>query len=306
VVRRPGLLALPAAVAALVVPAATAVGATSRPPVAASTRIPSGPYLFGDPVRARLDVLVDPARVDPDSVRVESRFDPYARAGRARTARTSADGKVHLVWEYTLECLWIECLGPPAVPRRIVPKASTIRFRTRAGKRAAVEAPWRPFRLVYRTIPVSGDTPATSPNISNLFSPLRTDDEPPRPDTWVSPTVLGALILSAAFLVLVAASLLLRPVVAFVRERRAARTARPQLTPLEQAVEQVEAAASDGAGSALHRETLALLARELRRAGLQEFVSSARRLAWSSEPPTRADSLELARRVREAVAGAGA
>lgn len=288
--------------AGLTAESAAAAPAPQRPPVSATTWIASGPYLFGDSVHARLEVFVDPSRVDPASVRVESRFDPYAPVDRVARSRTSADGSVRLVWNYTLECLWVECLGSQAKARRISPKQAAIRFETRSGRRRTVRERWPSFRLVYRTeLPAEQQLPATR-NVPSLLSPLRTDTVPPEADPRLAPRLVGAAVLGAAAFLLAAAALVLWPVGRFVRERLGARGARRPLTPLEEALEQVEAAAGNGAGGALHREALALLARELRRAGLPDLVTPARRLAWSSEPPTRAASLELARRVRQAVA----
>jgi hypothetical protein len=71
-----------------------------------------------------------------------------------------------------------------------------------------------------------------------------------------------------------------------------------ELSPLERALASVEHSSRREPGSAEHREALALLARELRRAGMSELVSSARRLAWSERAPTEADSRKLVTAIR--------
>jgi hypothetical protein len=85
------------------------------------------------------------------------------------------------------------------------------------------------------------------------------------------------------------------PVVALARSRTDAVT---ELSPLERALTSVDHAARREPGGAEHREALALLARELRRAGMSDLVGSARRLAWSEQAPTEADSRKLVAEVR--------
>lgn len=284
--------------------AAAAAGTPPGPPVTVRTSITNGPHLFGDFVRAKLDVLVDPTRVDPETVRLGSRFDPYTSALRPERAITASQGVSRVEVRYTLECLWIECLGSQSKPRRIAFRPSAVRYLTRAGRPQAVDARWPPFRLVYRTEIPPEQAPGSARGVLSAFTALRATTTPPEPDPGLSTSTLGSLVLSAAFLALLAAVVVAWPVVRLVRERLVAAAERQPLTPLEEALEHVEAAAADGAGGPAHREALALLARELRRTGQPDLVRVARRLAWSSAPPTRADSLELARSVREAVAQA--
>ncbi len=74
---------------------------------------------FGDPVVATVDVVVDPRRVDPGSVRVTTGFAPYRVAARSRTAHSERGTSVTR-FESRLRCLDVACVPPGA--------ASTVRF----------------------------------------------------------------------------------------------------------------------------------------------------------------------------------
>ncbi len=76
--------------------------------------------LFADPITAKVDLIVDNDRYDPDRVRVTTEFDPYERTGDVEITRKDLGRYTHLRYEYTLRCLVYACLpevggGPPQV-----------------------------------------------------------------------------------------------------------------------------------------------------------------------------------------------
>src|SRR4029450_8554069 len=104
----------------------------------------------------------------------------------------------------------------------------------------------------------------------------------------------------AALIALAGAVWLAVPVVALARSRT---NVGAELSPPERAPAWVPHSSRRQPGSAEHREALPLLARELRRAGMSELVSSARRLAWSEQAPPEADSRRPVTGVRAGTAG---
>jgi hypothetical protein len=304
-VRRASLIAASAlaAAAALAAPAA----AQEKPSVVVNSSISPGPHLFGDRIHAELTVLVDTTRTDPDTVKVDTSFDPWERVGRTQRTRDRQGDIVQLTYGYTLECIFSNCIpdGSKAERKYDLPPA-TVRYRLKKGGKFAVAVRWPTFRLISR-FPVPKDfgnvTEVTqriqfqNDPLVRLFASVR----PPSPSYRLGSTTMGLLFFAAALACLGAAAVAAGPIVAEVRARRARREG-VEATPLERAVELVEGAARRNAGESEHREALARLARELRQAGLRDVAPAARRLAWSEHSPSRSESDELTRRVREAMA----
>jgi hypothetical protein len=295
-----------AAAAALVAGALAGQAAAQRPSVVVNSSISPGPHLFGDRVQAQLTVLVDAKRTDPDSVRVDTSFDPWARVGGVRRGRDREGDTVQLTYGYTLECIYSNCIPDNfKTERKYDLAAATVRYRLRKGGKFALAVRWPTFRLVSR-FPV----PKDFGNVADVQSRLQFQNDPlvrlfanvrpPEPSYRLSATTMGLLFFAAALACLGAAAVVARPIVAEMRARRARREGR-EATPLERAVELVEGAARRHAGEPEHREALARLARELRQAGMRDVAPAARRLAWSEDSPSRSESDELTRQVRAAM-----
>jgi hypothetical protein len=298
--------ALAAAAVAVAAAVLAAPAGAQKPSVTVTSAISPGPHLFGDRLHAELTVLVDGNRADPDSVDVDTSFDPWERVGRTERGRDRQGDIVQLTYGYTLQCIFSNCIPDTFKSERKydLPPA-TVRYRLRKGGKFALSVRWPTFRLISR-FPVPKDfgnvTQVTqrvqfqNDPLVRLFASVR----PPEPSYRLGATTMGLLFFAAALGCLGAAALVARPILAEARARRAQREGR-EATPLERAVELVESAARRHAGEPEHREALARLARELRQAGMRDVAPAARRLAWSEHTPSRAESDELTSQVRAAL-----
>lgn len=256
---------------------ALAAPASAAPPVSYQTTLAPREALFGDPVDAHVDVVVDPARVDPRAVRVHVDFRPYRVASGAVTRRSAGD-LVRIRFAYRLDCLVKACL--PKGPERTV---SFRPLRITWGNRTQTTF-WPNLRIASRIDPRDLSRPTLR---SEALSQPRV--------TWgVRPQVATRLLVAGALLLLAYPALL---GVRVVRRRwRIWRTTRlERLTPLERALELLRRAA---AGDEADRGRLALerVAREL---GDDELGSDARRLAWSRAQPDSQSMDSLRTRVED-------
>ncbi len=152
---------------------------------------------FGDPLGARLDLLLDPAAIDVDSVRVRARFDPWRVAGSA-IRKTPGDG-VLLSYRYKLDCLEQGCLPQGAAsPKRFQP--AVVSFRTRAGGPGITQISWPTYRVSSWLGGTEADTPAQH---------LRYDASLPAVSYRASPGTLQAVLAALAGVLALAAGGLL-------------------------------------------------------------------------------------------------
>jgi hypothetical protein len=260
-------------------------------------------HLFAEPVLARVDVVVDRDHLDPDRVRVETKFLPYD-VKASSTGRRDRGRFTELRYEWHLRCLRISCI--PEIIASAAGEAETGRGERRSFDLPAAQVLYdEPGADDPRTL-----TRATWPELVSV-SRIRQSDVPSfgyvfktsvaplhEPDYRVSPTVLGAgLIVGALALLALPVALL----VGWWRRRRPPPVAveEPELTPLERALRLVEWAGERENG-AERREALELLAFELEAAESAELSDSARRLAWSQPSPSPEAAAELVEVVREA------
>jgi hypothetical protein len=291
------------AVAAVSLAVAASAGAVNRP-VHAVTTVSPGPHFFGDPIRANVDILIDTKRLDPQAVRLDTKFNPYTRLARPQRIRSADGSTIRLRYRYLLTCDTFSCLTGDETERSIHFAPATIRYRTRQGKAAKLMAKWPRFRFVSRFggpryLPQTASEVQRGIQFSNdpivrLFASIRA----PTPSYRLSPLTFAALLFALALTALLGTATLARPLYALVRRQDV--DSGPELTPLERALAAVDAATRRQPGSAEHREALAWLGRELRRTNLTELVARARRLAWSEQPPTADDSRTLAADVEAA------
>ena len=263
-----------------------------------ATLTPS-PALFGQPVTAELDLLVNTKKADPASVQTRARFLPYVLVAPPLREDERDGNVVRVRYTYRLACDSLDCTTGAKRERRVKFQPALIRYRDADGRERTVTAPWSALRLVSRL----GDSQfrpqtATEAERGLPTAPLlelAADVSPPSP-TYTIRTLHHR-----------DRALRRRP--DRPRRRLVARGSRRRAHSLEDGRRGGAVAARARArvgrpysrrepGSAEHREALALLARELRRAGMSDLVSSARRLAWSEQAPTEADSRKLVTEVR--------
>ena len=67
-------------------------------------------HLFGEPVVAYVDVIVDREQVDPDAVRMKTDFEPYDTVGETTVEQEEIGRFTHLRYSTTLRCLTEDCI----------------------------------------------------------------------------------------------------------------------------------------------------------------------------------------------------
>jgi hypothetical protein len=293
----------PAVAAALVLAAVAIAGAailllrdsggaeSGLRPLRARATLSDRIVVFGDTVRAQVDLALDLRHVDPDSVKVRVGFAPWRRVGPAEVTRTDAGSSSHIRMSYVLRCLKQAC-----VPERdTLPfefKPARVEFVNRAGGRGALRAPF-PVLTVY--------TRLSSTDLASA-SPYRLDvTNVPEPSYRAAPGLLVGLLLGGSLLFLAGGGAL-----AYVgwprRHVEPEPEPEPELellpTPLEQALELLEDAARAN-GAADQRRSLELVAEVLAQRGDADGLApAARELAWSPTPPPPEAAKGLAARVR--------
>jgi hypothetical protein len=235
----------PAAVGTLAVAlvAAGCGGDNEKPLIAASKtavvrgELVSDVHLFGEPVVAEVDVILDREKVDPRDVRLRTSFEPYDVVGDVHTARRDIGGFTRLRYRMNLRCLGIDC-----VPRTLKGSASTVsqvpgdpvflvgqqrdEKRTYEFGAAIVTAGtgrdaktlgrvvWPPLRSLSRINWYDSSVVGQGFPFVATVAPL------PEPDYRISPTVLGLGLLSLALALLALPARL-------VHDRRRRRAALP-------------------------------------------------------------------------------
>jgi hypothetical protein len=282
--------------------------------IAASQTLSPKVALFAEPVTARVDVLVDRERFDPDRVEVSTNFEPYERDGEIRRTREDQGQYTHLRFEYTLRCLVYACLpevggGPPQVqPGGLPPPVGS--QGGGFGERKTVSLP--PARVTYDD-PEKGKQPVTNVNfpvaqivsrlnfgdtqVTGIGFPFEANVTPLTEPTYrLSAGVLAAGLIGLALLLLALPIALI--VRALRREDEMVEEAEPELSPLEQALRLVEWSRDQSLEE--RREALEALAFQLDEPE-PELARDARRIAWTPpEPDPEAMGL-LVEAVREAL-----
>ena len=288
------LLALALAGAAVLVLRDSDPDDSSLRPLRARATLSDRIVVFGDTVRARVDLAVDLRHVDPSSVNVRATFAPWRRVGPTQVTRTDAGSSAHIRMTYVLRCLKQAC-----VPERdTLPfefKPARIEFHNRAGGRGLIRAPFP--QVVVHTRIQTGDLATVAP--------WRLDvTQVPEPSYRTSPGLLLALLIGGSLALLGGGGLL-----AFVGwprrhvEPEPEPEPEPELlpTPLEQALELLEDAARAN-GAADQRRSLELVAEVLAERGEEDgLAEAARALAWSPTAPGPDKTKSLATRVRAAL-----
>ena len=252
--------------------------------------------LFGDTLTANLEVASDSDRVDPSSVRIDARFGPYRPVAPPTVRRREIRGADYLSWTASLRCLELKCLpGDEGQTRvRLGPARVTYSLDEDDVRiKRTIVVRWPPV-LVHSRVDaaeVAARDPRGEP-------PWRADlGSLPAVTYRASPTLVAAILYGLGAVLVGSALVLLSPVLLpLLRRRRDGEG--PRLPPLEQALELLERNGGSDDVVQERREALELVAAELSRRGEHELELSARRLAWSEEPPPHEHTLALAESVR--------
>jgi hypothetical protein len=256
--------------------------------------------LFGDTVRAHVDLMLDTERVDPDSVRIAADFSPFEVVRRPERRIVSAGEQAHVRTTFVLRCVTAACAQSGQSARyEFTPGRITF---SDSGRRPPAEDAIRvplPTLRVYSRFTASDleDSGRTSTPWEADLSTF------PAPSYRFAPALLVALLVAGSALAALGALALAyaawprREVLPPVTEPEAA----PELvlSPLEQALALLEEAVRVN-GAADQRRALELVAEELELAewGDPDLARAARALAWSKDVPPVEKTSGLAARVR--------
>jgi hypothetical protein len=261
----------------------------SGAPVTAVSSIVPQEHLFGDRLVARLDVRVNGDAVDPGTVRVLARFEPYKRVGRAEVTRRGVAGSTELRYAFSLQCLERACL-PGSAGRSFRFQPATVQYVLRDEPQSTgLRVDWPPVAVASRLTADDGGSDALRADTSDL----------PPVSYRMSPILLGWLLTGAAAAIVLAVgaagALRVRPVRPVVMDERA----KAEVPPLERVLALVEGARNDAED--VRRTALDELARTLDGDGLAALAPEARKLAWSRRPPDPDEVDRLAAAVRRAL-----
>jgi hypothetical protein len=271
-----------------------------RPAIAARGTMSPRIVLFGDIVRARVDVIVDAERVDPDSVRVAAAFSPWEVVGQPEQVRREADETTILRTTYVLRCFTSPCL-PPGDAVQLEFDAARVTYERARDEAAEGVPPRQSLRITWPVVTLySRYASASFTGREGLTTPWRADLATlPAVGYRVAPGLVLALLLAAGVLLAGAGGFLVyrawpRRVPAPPPEPE---PLPPPLPPLLLALVLLEdAARADGAED--RRRALELVAEALTEHGDEDLAHSAKILAWSEADPEVEDTTELAARVR--------
>ena len=278
---------------------------TANPPSEVEAQADLAPKvaLFGDTVRAHVDVVADATRVDPDSIRIAADFAPWEIVEKPERRQTSAGDLAYVRTEYTLRCLSSTCIPPGrSTTYQFDPsRVSFARVTRTAPDEDSLRVPWPSFRVFSRV------AAADLQNNLRSSAPWQADVVSlPAVSFRLAPGRLVAVLLVAALAL--AAGALGLAVAAWPRREPAppppppAPPAQPMLSPLEQALVLLEQSVRHD-GVEEQRRALELVAEELETAawGDHTLANAARRLAWSAAAPPIDATSDLAARVRASV-----
>ena len=251
--------------------------------------------LFGDTVTARVQVALDRARIDPDSLRVEAEFAPWQLVRAPQRIRRDAARATYVETVYV-----IRCLGPPCVPTRASSsrefEAAKLTYSRVGGGQESTEVRW-PV-LVVNTRLVSDDFGRRDEYGTAWRADLATL---PAASYRLSPALLIALLLGGAALLLVGGGRLAYSALPEKEEPPPPEPPPPppppDLTPLERALALLEEP-SPVDGAAERRRALEFIAEHFDDHD-RSLAASARALAWRSGQPAPGESVGLAARARE-------
>lgn len=242
-------------------------------PMVVNATLSTPQHMFGDPIRGRVEVVLDANRVDPDTVKVRANFEPYRTLRPPTQSRRAVGSVTRLSFDYQLACLTYRCL-PQRGQKRFRMKPGAVEYKTQGGSAQTEEIYWP-------TLTASG-------RVERNFweAEMRGEFRELGPPTYrVSPRLVEGVALVLAVIFGAAATLLtLRQLpLARIAERLGLKTP-DRRTPLARALAQVHETSSPEQAPE-GRRALERLAHELRQARNSELAWAASELAWSRQFP---------------------
>jgi hypothetical protein len=244
-------------------------------PIAVNATLGPPQHMFGDPIRARIEAVLDAKRVDPNTVKLRANFAPYRPLRPPVESRTAAGSVIRLRYDYRLACLTYRCV-PLSGQKRFELKNAAVDYRSRGGGGLRTE------EIDWPTLTVSGRISPRRFYEAQTRAEFR-ELEPP--SYRLSPTLVEAVALPLAVIFGAAALILILRLLPLARiaERLGLKTVDTR-TPLERALARVrETSTADRAEEG--RRALERLAHELRRTRNPELAGAASELAWSRQFP---------------------
>ena len=268
-----------------------------EPAIDARATLSPSDVLFGDTVRAMVEVTLDRNRVDPDSVRVQADFTPWQPVADAERLRRDGKTTTYLRLTYVLRCVVASCISTDTTAVQDFTQAQvtyTVREGTASSRRGSVKVLWPQLTVGSRySSSVTQGSGASAPQLRADLLSL------PAVTYRVRPGVLLALLLAGSGVLAIAGGAL----VYLALPRRAwpgpnADVPPEQvLTPLERALVLLQDPARAN-GAADQRRALELVAAALVERGDMELAQAARALAWSEPVPGVEETAGLAARAR--------
>jgi len=241
-------------------------------PIEGSTQMSRSATLFGDSVRASVQLIVDRKRVDPSRIGFNAHFEPFVSIGAPSVTRQDTGGLTRLVYTANLICLTNLCLskGNPEPVHVQFPPVQVF-YTSPSGSRQTLRLPWQGTTIGPRTTvtDLNGADPFEQPSWRATTDPL--------PVSYARSPHTLRLVLFIASGVLFALALF-----ALIRFALTGRLRLRVLSPLERAVVLVERAPAE---SPEKRKALELLSHELSRSGEPELALVAKQLAWAEPTP---------------------
>jgi hypothetical protein len=257
--------------------------------IGVQTSVTPDVHTFGEPIVATVDVVADATVIKPETIRVETDFEPYEIDGEPTVDRSVVDGVARVVFHYPLRCLGEGCDAAEA--RGVADfQEGFVRYRFVEGSgpgRQLLE--WPPVEVSSRVSPA--DIEALRWRASDTALPATT--------VRVGPVGLAVVLLALAAVLIGVAVWLARRLWRTEPEGVTEETG-PVRSPLERALGLVLADTQNGAGPADRRRALERLARELTAADQPGLAEDARSLAWSPRHASSDEVAGFARRVGDA------
>ena len=259
-------------------------------PITGTALLEPEQHLFGDAVRARLELVVDRNRVDPDSVDVGANFAPYRQLRPLRRTRVDSGPITMLRFDYLLSCLTARCL--PSGDGRVDFGGVAVEYTPRGNagvQTATIE--WPPLLAAGRIDPERLEQAALRAELRDLTPPSYRIS----PKTVELVALLLAILFAAAAAILAIRFLPLDRFAAWLGARHADRR-----SSLERALARVRDAIAGGR-PAESRRALDRLAHELRATRNPELADDASKLAWSEGTPGEARVTPLSHDVERVI-----